>query len=287
MATYNNPAGSVLGKPVLGVITILDKRPFGSSQGGNLSPSNKTKGTVGIAPGGDTNNQRMTAGLTSIPVPPSLETPGAPGGQAAGGVKKMIEVQFNPSQITIQAQGGGAAQITNFGGNTKDGEVGSNSISYTKLEPRITVNIPLIFDSVVNADAFFADKILTNPTSVAKNAVSAVANGFGYEQTVQTQVEGLIGALRNEYTRGIIFSWSDMSFSGVLNGINSQYTMFSPTGKPIRATVNLTILCSDTELARGHMGQWTEKYKEAFIRKGDVIQNQTASQKVSSLINLG
>lgn len=280
MGVGTNLLASITGNPVQGVITIVDKRPFTDP---NIAAGTtiKSKAPVGASVGG----MKKVPGLKAVPFDP---TQGLTGFNPISddAVKKRIFVQFNPSTITIQAQGGGAAQLTNFGGKTKNGDVGS-SIKYTTLEPRITVTIPLVFDKENNCDAFLQDKLIISPTSTIKNVATGIGKLAGYEYTVQPQVEGLVAALRNEYTREIMFSWSEMSFHGVLNGINSQYTMFSSAGMPIRAMVNLTILCTDTDAAQGFMGQWQERYMKAFVDQGNVIKNSTAGQAASSLLNLG
>ena len=39
----------------------------------------------------------------------------------------------------------------------------------------------------------------------------------------------------------VIFSWGNLNFKGIITDFTAEYTMFSMEGKPIRATVNLTI----------------------------------------------
>lgn len=281
MGAGTNLLASVTGNPVQGVITIIDKRPFSDP---NITEGTtiKSKSSVGGMPGG---SMTKVSGLTALPTDP---TKGVVKNSpiASDAVKKRIYVQFNPSTITIQAQGGGMAQVTNFGGSTKSDDVGS-SIKYTTLDPRITVTIPLVFDKENNADAFLQDKLIISPTSTIKNVATGIGALMGNEFTVQPQVEGLIAALRNEYTRQIMFSWSEMSYYGVLNGVNAQYTMFAPSGTPIRAVVNLTILCTDASTQQGSMGQWHDRYMKAFVDNGNVIKNSKAGQAASSLLNLG
>ncbi|MCR4720843.1 MAG: hypothetical protein K5655_03865 [Lachnospiraceae bacterium] len=288
MGLADSAIAQFTGNPVLGVITILDTRPLAPSNEGQPATNVSTKRKIATTGNGG-NTDRFTAGLSANPMDPNK-----PGNRrfeeiAAGkGAKKSFEVQFNPAGITIQAQGGGMAQVTNVAGDTKGSDVGG-SIKYTTMDPRITVTIPLIFDSVVNADAFLEDKLNTSLSSIAKNVANAVTTGLGEVHTVQTQVEGLISVLRNDYTRQIMFSWSEMSYIGLINGVNAQYTMFSPLGRPIRAVVTLTLLCTDKDVRSGTMGQWEDRYRAAFVKEnGDnMISNVTAGQKVGTLFNIG
>jgi len=41
------------------------------------------------------------------------------------------------------------------------------------------------------------------------------------------------------------FTWGDMSYQGVLNGVNAEYTMFNVNGEPCRATVSLRLVILD------------------------------------------
>lgn len=285
MGVGSNLLASVTGNPVEAVITIIDRRAFSETQV-------KTNTTIRTSNGPDTKVAEALESVQTAVADAVVKTVGElPTSEynpnAAGTIKKSMKVQFNPSTITIQAIGGGKSQITNFAGDTSDKGTGSKSISYSTLQPRITVTIPLIFDAENNADAFLQDKLIMSPTSVLKNMATAAATIFGgVEFSVQKQVEGLVAVLRNEYTREITFSWSEMSYKGLINGVNAQYTMFSPTGKPIRAVVNLTILCVDTTIKQGDMGQWEDRYNDCFLNPTNIIKNAKAGQQVSSILNI-
>ncbi|MCR5431657.1 MAG: hypothetical protein K6E95_03775 [Lachnospiraceae bacterium] len=287
MGIGTNLLASVTGNPVLGVITIVDARKFEKTEVGKPTEI-KTKKGFSLAGLDKAISNAVSTGLSAMPIDPRKLLANGKNPFPKDACLKQFEVQFNPSTITIQAQGGGMSQVTNVGRSTKDKEKGAmGSISYQTLDPRITVTIPLIFDRVVNSEAFLQDKLSLAPTSIAKTAFATFFSGG--EVSVQTQVEGLIAVLRSDYTREIMFSWADMSYHGLINGVNAQYTMFSPTGKPLRAVVNLTILCSDTKIVKGCLGQWEDRYRDAFVNDelGKVISNSTVGQAAGSLINLG
>ena len=285
MGVGSNLLASVTGNPVEAVITIIDRRTLTETQV-------KKATTVRTSNGPDTQVAQAVEDIQTAIADAVVSTLGElPTSEfnpnAMGTVKKSMKVQFNPSTITIQAIGGGKSQVTNYAGDTSDKGTGAKSVSYTTLQPRITVTIPLIFDAENNADAFLQDKLIMSPTSIMKNLATAAATLFGgAEFSVQKQVEGLMAVLRNEYTRAITFTWSDMSYSGIINGVNAQYTMFSPTGKPIRAVVNLTILCADTTIKQGDMGQWADRYNSCFLNPTNIIKNAKAGQQVSSILNI-
>ena len=68
----------------------------------------------------------------------------------------------------------------------------------------------------------------------------------------------------------------------MLNRVSSQYTMFNTTGEPIRAVVNLSIVCMDSKIDAGNMGVWEKVYTEAFGSDQSLVNT---TQKVGSLLN--
>lgn len=192
---------------------------------------------------------------------------------------KRFSVQFNPATLQLAAQGGGTAQIIDITSAAKEVSVGN-------MTTRIQLTVPLIFDKVYIKDAFMADKFALNPTSIIAGAAANVAQVVTKQDySVQPIVEGFIAALRNPKTRKVTFAWSKMCYSGFLNSINSRYTMFSVTGKPIRAEVNLSILCTDQDACKGYMGQWQKHYEDAFVNE-ITSDYERGVQKVSNLVNL-
>jgi len=285
MGVGSNLLASVTGNPVEAVITIIDRRTLTETQV-------KKATTVRTSNGPDTQVAQALEDIQTAIADIAYKTVGElPIGEynpnAMGTVKKSMKVQFNPESISFQAIGGDGFQVMDFSGDTADKKTGGKSLSSKKVDPRISVTIPLIFDAENNADAFLQDKLIMSPTSIMKNLATAAATLFGgAEFSVQKQVEGLVAVLRNEYTREITFTWSEMSYSGLISGVDVQYTMFSPTGKPIRAKVNLSILCYDTTVKQGDMGQWADRYNDCFLNPTNIIKNAKAGQQVSSILNI-
>ena len=199
--------------------------------------------------------------------------------QALGeaGVTKRFVVRFNPSSLSLQAQGGGRVAKSNFA-------TGANSsMEYGSMTPRIQMGVELIFDAATNDESFMQES-LTLPKNLVMTAVKA---GTKKNSSVQNQVEGFIAALRNPYTRAVTFNWGKLSYTGQLNYLDANYTMFSKSGRPVRAVVSLGILCVDESIGDGNMGQWEDAFEEAF---GDPDSNGTnlkdAGQTVGSLFNI-
>ena len=205
---------------------------------------------------------------------------------AAGGrqpVRKLFQVKFNPSQISFRAQGGMKVAKKNFAETAGDNQV--VEIHYQDMHPRIEMNVQLIFDDCERTDAFGFEKF-GDGMALARTAISSGVKGAqGTVYSVKPQVEGFIGAMRNAKTRKITFHWCGMCYTGVINSIDAEYTMFSMAGHPIRAIVNLGILCVDESLGDNNMGQWEQSFRQAF-GTSDGTNLESAMQNVGNLLNI-
>ena len=193
--------------------------------------------------------------------------------------KKRFEVKFNPSQITFQGAGGGKVAKTNYSAG------GKVDMQYQEMAPRIQMNLQLVFDDYERTEAFMLEKF-TDTTAIARTVVSSAASAVtGKKHSVQPQVEGFIGALRNDCTRKVTFYWGSMKYQGVLNHVGAEYTMFSTDGSPIRANVNIGILLTDDSITDAHMGQWQNSYQAVFEKDG-ITKLGNAVQGVGNLLNI-
>lgn len=195
--------------------------------------------------------------------------------------RKRVYVQFNPSEISLTAVGGGTAQITNFS-KAGDAGNGTSNLVYGGVPPRVEVIVPLIFDEENNCDCFLADKLTLSPTALAKN----VASLFSGVHSVQKQVEGFVASCRSDYIRYVTFSWADMCYSGYINQVRASYTMFDNEGNPVRAKVSIRILCLSSDVGEGNVGPWKDAF-DAFYGDGSTEVRQRMGQRMSGLLNLG
>ena len=196
-----------------------------------------------------------------------------------GSKKKRFEVKFNPSHISFSGVGGGKVSKTNFmaGGNV--------DLKYQEMKPRIQMDLQLIFDDYERTEAFMMEKF-SDPMAMIRTGVGSAIN-VAKEKTysVRGQVEGFIGALRDDRTRKVTFYWGKLKYTGVLIYVNAQYTMFSTDGNPIRAVVNISILNTDDSLGDAYMGQWQEGYDKAF-GSSDMTNAGSVMQNVGNLLNI-
>ena len=191
------------------------------------------------------------------------------------GMKKKFQVQFNPSDLQIEGYGGG--RIANIAYNNPDDKdkVSSSNVTMMPMPVYVKMSVKLLFDRMDPGDCFLSAK-----TNVSFSSdVTSVVKG------VQEEVEGLIAALRSPYTRCITFNWGEMSYEGVLNRVASQYTMFDSSGEPVRAVVQLSLICADETVSPNSLGSWQDAYNTAF--GGGSKSLVKTGQKLGSLLNIG
>ncbi len=208
---------------------------------------------------------RATAAALENGAPPSY-----PGSQ-----DRTLRVQFNPSELTLNASAVPKSE--------QDGTTG-RSRTMAVEDAKLNLTVMLYFDDMQTYDAFMWDKFtagftaqgVSNAVKMGKDAV-----GKGTVHSVQGQVEALVAALRNPYTRSISFRWADFAFIGQLNTIRANYTMFSPSGRPIRAQVLLRI---QHEMDPNMLYGWYDSFERAF--GGETENLVKVEQTTGSLLNL-
>ena len=191
----------------------------------------------------------------------------------AMGTDKVFYVQFNPSSLQMYS-----TNISEKVHNTcSDGkqQITSND---TVTAPRIELTTTLVFDKMNIYDAFMFDKMTTGVSATTATNLVTMATGSVF--TVQPYVEGLISALRNPYTRSMTFQWADFSFTGRLSQLQATYKMFSVSGRPIRAEVQMR-LCQDLDSTDRQ--RWKNQFETMLTQKHTLA---SAGQKVSNLLNL-
>ncbi|MCR5411082.1 MAG: hypothetical protein K6E90_08905 [Lachnospiraceae bacterium] len=200
--------------------------------------------------------------------------------------RRYFTVQFNPSSLQLSGHSGGMVQRLSYDKEDRNSDnMQDGSASYEPGPTTIIMSVSLLFDACDPANAFLDDKLTLNVTSVGKNAAKTLMTATGNKKTtVQTEVEGFIAALRNKNTRLITFNWGEFCYSGVLRSVGANYTMFSPGGLPIRATVDLSIVCADSDQWPHSLAVWQQRYKDAFSKGSQSYVH--LKQQGGSLANL-
>lgn len=185
---------------------------------------------------------------------------------------KTFLLHFNPSQLQLSTVNP-PTRIPDATGK----EPANDSVTKAKM----ILNVKLYFDEMNTYDSFMASKLTAGVTAEGvKNIAASIAKANGKVWSVQDEVEGLIAALCNPYTRNVSFRWADFAFTGQLENISAKYTMFSTSGRPVRAQMDLRIR---HEMDDVYLKSWYDSYKEAF--EGDSSRLSNASQTVGNIIN--
>jgi hypothetical protein len=236
------------------IITVKDARPAGAA------PSANPAALAGA---------RLSGAAPSVPAPAAAE--------------HAYKVQFNPSELVLD----GARDVTTTA-SVESAEEGGSPATQSSLHtapclPHITLTLQLIFDEVNLYDAFMQEKFSPSPAALAKNAISAAAvSKINKVWTVKPIVEGFIGALRNPSTRAIRFTWGKFVFEGDLEFVRAEYTMFSTSGRPIRAKMQLRLV---NRIKPETTDLWIADMQKAFA--GNSSSQSGPLGKVANLINPG
>lgn len=159
-----------------------------------------------------------------------------------------FELPINPTELSISAQAGeGNKQYT------------SNGATHKTMHPHIELRVVAYVDEVNTYDAFLYEKTSSGVIKTATNIVKNIVK----EYNVAVYVDGLLAALKNERYSTIWFIWGNMSYGGILNSVNATYTMFSPLGHPIRARIEMVIVCVSTQ-ETSLIVDWGDKYETAI-----------------------
>ncbi len=201
------------------------------------------------------------------------------GDEGAPEYDKTFIVQFNPSTLTLSSFAADSdVEIQDF---QKEG----GGISKGSVELHVELSVQLVFDQMKLRQSFTEDTLNYSYSALARNlggmAVDAIQAN---PNSVQTNVEGFMAALRNERTRRICFEWGKMKYQGILRNVNANYTMFDRYGKPVRATVGLKLYLRDQTVTPSDQGYWEEAYNRAFGSATGIITTQRTGQKVGALV---
>lgn len=189
-------------------------------------------------------------------------------------LERTMRVKFNPSKLTVNA-----SALPLGKKNAEDAE--SRTISAEQAKLNLTT--VLFFDDMDTYDSFLWDKYVAGPGALEgfANVGKAAMAGRRKAHSVQPEVESLVAALRNPYTRLISFRWNEFAFTGMLNTVQARYTMFSSSGRPVRAQVLLRI---QHEMKSSMLQGWYASFEKAF--GGEAADLVRAGQKAGNLLNL-
>lgn len=192
-----------------------------------------------------------------------------------GSINRTFKVQFNPSELRLNA----SALAQNKSDATKN-----QSRTIATVDASLMLTVRLYFDAMNTYDAFMWDKFTLGASVQTIHNIAGIAtevSGDKEVKSVRKQVEALVAAVRNPYTRTISFRWADFSFIGMLSTVQANYTMFSTSGHPVRAEVILRI---KHEMNAYMIDPWLDSFDKAFGK--DTKNLVTPGQTTANLLNL-
>ncbi len=149
-----------------------------------------------------------------------------------------IDVQFNPSEYTI-SRGVKLDKQTELGRDT-DGTTQAIKGSTTSL------SVSLYFDTVSRVSHGGAMSKAARAIDIATAGVKTI-DGTRKPVTAAAHILDLTSYDPDLHSPPKVqFVWGAMSFTGKVSSISTQYTMFSPSGSPVKAKMNLTIEGEET-----------------------------------------
>lgn len=171
-----------------------------------------------------------------------------------------FEVQFNPSDIQLDAKADWA---------TQKAQADQVKIEFKSVSPR-TLSMTLVFDTT------------TNNSDVRVTYVNQLMNTFTLKQMPDLNPEhdqtaqGTLGMKKRNVLQ--TFEWGNFSFMGAITGLSTKYTMFSKDGNPVRAEVKVQM----TEYVNQEMFQVGGSRSNITIPQVKLVQME-AGQTLSGL----
>ena len=188
-----------------------------------------------------------------------------------------MTVQYNPSTLTIQANAE-SIPFTYLQQNIDNGIPNQNF-----RPPMVVLSVQLVFVAMNTQDAFMMDKLRLSVGSVVSDISAGIMTAKKGGYSVQAQTNGLIATVMRPSTKVVTFAWADMAFTGQITEVQANYTMFSPSGKPVRSTVTMNIaqqVESDSDNS-----YWDKVLDNTFGANG-TLNTQTLGQTAGNLLNL-
>lgn len=171
-----------------------------------------------------------------------------------------FEVQFNPSDIQLDAKADWA---------TQKAQADQVKIEFKSVSPR-TLSMTLVFDTT------------TNNSDVRVTYVNQLMNTFTLKQMPDLNPEhdqtaqGTLGMKKRNVLQ--TFEWGNFSFMGAITGLGTKYTMFSKDGNPVRAEVKVQM----TEYVNQEMFQVGGSRSNITIPQVKLVQME-AGQTLSGI----
>ncbi len=156
----------------------------------------------------------------------------------ANNEKSYHNLAFNPNELRIKAQHKPEPRTYfNVGSQGK-----SSQNSHVSAHVDFSVKLYLDnLDDLVRTDYSRMDELQVSVDTAEGFYTAFTTDKTTRERKLYDQVNGLVQSLNSASTRKVEFCWNKFSFLGLVTGVQVEYTMFTYSGNPIRATIDLTL----------------------------------------------
>jgi len=176
---------------------------------------------------------------------------------AARGLDSIIEVQFNPTEYTL-SKGAQIAEIGIYG-------IDSPILQFVRGQnERLTLDL-------------FFDTTRPDGTEKQKNMGEGAEDVRKRTRAIYQLVKMQPGTHAPPRVR---FSWGELSFRAIVETVQQRFSLFSPSGIPLRATLSVTFREYKTleeQLAELKL-QSTDHTKRRVVQQGETLSHIAAQE---------
>lgn len=238
----------------------------------------KLEKAILVIHGNDTGNVTVSSKNVAAMAKSALKSQEIPALMGARiGDPQVLQVQYNPTSLSIQ---GNAAAIPYI---QMQQNIDAGVPNQMQRPPMVALTVDLFFDAMNPRDAFMFDKLNLSTLSDVTTGVARAVKLKSGNYTVQHQTNGLLATVLRPESRVVTFAWGSLAFTGVLFEMQAEYTMFSPSGRPVRSVVRMNIA---QQVDSAVDTDYWEKALDKVFNEAGVRQAMDASQKGGNLINM-
>ncbi|WP_409966931.1 hypothetical protein RFF05_09825 [Bengtsoniella intestinalis] len=161
--------------------------------------------------------------------------------------KSYHNLAFNPNELKIKAQHKPESRTYFNTGSQGTSSQNSHVNAYVDFSVKLYLDN---LDNLPRSDYSRMDELQASVDTAEGIYIAATTTQKVRERKLYDQVNGLVQSLNSASTRKVEFCWNKFSFLGLVTGVQVEYTMFTFSGNPIRATIDLTLRQLHDDIAK-------------------------------------
>lgn len=183
--------------------------------------------------------------------------------KAGHSLSEKISVLFNPSQYVIST-------ANTYKEETAPGT--TNTIIMFKKGGLSTLSMTLYFDTYTQTPLKNAT---INPMQTIKEIVSSE------REDVRMYTDKVLGLMKIDPEKHappeVVFAWGSLSFNAIITSVKEKYTMFLPSGQPVRAQLDVDFRGIKEALKKTVLHS-PDRTKQRAIRGTDQLWNMASQE---------